>query len=206
LFVILKKGELIDNTYEIKLKVVMGEKQTMPYDWHLFENGDDWKFGESLGKCDGTYYMESDAAKQLEYQINNHRPIYLPGPNYRLIYTIDPDNPYTLNGDNYKNANGDYLMFYMESLVDFTDEQKCLDFTEMNFHFSGEMISILDSMPITYNKPANWEFISCVIDGLHKYNYPSFGIQCIRHINTLTYAYRNIVWLGYIPNAVVLTD
>jgi hypothetical protein len=206
LFVSLKKGEMLNNEYAVTIKVMMGEVMSSGYTYNPFGPEDDWVYGNLLGKCNGSMYLESDAAKQLEFQLNNNRPIYMPGPGYRIVYTLDPESPYTLVGSEYTNSNGQYLMFYMEKFGDFTDDEKCLDDGEMNMHYNGECEVIYDRMQITYNKPNNWEFMNCVIDGKHE-NIGPQNQQRIRHENNkLYYSYRHVVKLEYIPNAIVISD
>ncbi len=204
LFVSLKKGELVNNEYEVTIKVMMGEVLSSGYTYNPFGPDDDWIYGDMYGKCDGTLFNESDAGKQLESQLNNNRPIFLPGPGYRIVYTLDPDSPYILVGSEYTNSNGQYLICYMEKYGDFTDEEKCLDDGEMNFHYNGEREVIYDRMQITYNKPNNWEFMNSMIDG--KLENIGTDQQRIRHENKLYYSYRHVVKLEYIPNAIVISD
>lgn len=194
LFVSLKKGEMAKGELEVKLKVVTGEKQTTTYTWEPFGEGDEWIYGYNQGKCDGSFYLESDAAKQLMEVLNNNRPIYQVGPPYRIVYALDPKSPYPLEGNEY-DENGEYLIFYIEKTGDLTDEDKCLDVDEMNFHYNGETTVIYDKMPVANGKPANWDFISCEIEGRYDQyeKEPNIAYNRIRHINKLTYAYRYLV-------------
>jgi hypothetical protein len=201
LFVSLKKGEMAKGELEVKLKVVTGEKQTTTYTWEPFGDGDEWMYGDHFGKCDGSYFNESDAAEQIEVWINNHKPLDMPEPNCRFIYVRDEENPYKLMGNEFENNSGEYLIFYMESETDFGDEDKCLSVDEMNFHTNGEGEVVYELMRVIWMKPGNWKFMNCDLVGLYEQPNLSCNFYKLRHENYLDYGYRYLVLIEEIGNA-----
>ena len=139
--------------------------------------------------------------------INANRPVYWISPPYRFVYTMDADNPYQFNGYEFINTGGNSLIFYMSknSSQDFTDEEMCINTDEMNFHYNGEHEVIYDLVPAAYNKPSNWEFMGCNIEG--RYIIPdNSDFHFIQHFNELNYAYRNVVLIGEIGNPTSISE
>jgi len=86
LFITLKSSQPENGTVALRLKVFTGELlPTLPL-WTPFSYGENWKYGDLLGKCDGTFFNESDGAKQIETQINMRRPVIQVNPPNRIIY------------------------------------------------------------------------------------------------------------------------
>lgn len=208
LFVSLKPGSIKSGMIRMTLKVTIGEKATSAFYFEPFVEGDDWMYGYNLGKCDGSYYLESDAAKQLKSLLNTNRPIYQVSPPFRIVYAIDPESPFLLEGNEYTNENGQNLIFYLEKAVEFTLDDYCLEKDEMNFHYNGEETVVYERMPLTHNKPSNWDFLYGDIQGFYETYSTQQGnmIYRIRHINWLTYGYRYIVFIGEIGEPVSLAD
>ena len=206
-FVSLKKGEIENNEQKLELKVVLGTKQLPGQGWTPFVEGDNWKYGNMLGKCDGSSYMDSDAAEQIQGMLDIYRPIYWVSPPYRIVYQIDIASPYLLFGDEYMDANNNFLMFYIDKTDDLTDEDICLDYNEMNFHFNGHHTVIYDLMPVTYSKPNNWQCIGWDVNGRQADYTDDFDIdhKRIRHESSLTYAYRHIVRIDEIAEPTSLS-
>jgi len=193
LFISLKKGELKEGSLSFKLDVVMGQRTNNTYPGP-FVFGEDWFYGEKLGMCDSTYYMESDAALVLQDYLNSYSTINPPPPSgYRWVVVNDANNPYQLTGDEYKDESNNNLIFYNEKEGGFIHDEMCLDYNEMNFHLEGEHIVIYSLMRITHNKPDNWEFLNCIIQGIKDNDPDHQEIQRIRHHNYLYYAYRYLV-------------
>jgi len=105
---------------------------------------------------------------------------------------MDPMSPYWLDGNEFQNDNNQYLIFYYESQAPITDDEKCLSYTRMNFHYFGEDEVIYNRMPVAYNRPSNWRFMNCYIQGYQDY-LPVPDLNRIRHKNYLTYAYISAV-------------
>jgi len=188
LFLTVKAGQVVNGSVGLKLNVVTGEKLPSLPAWTPFGYGDNWKYGEMLGKCDGSFFNESDGAKQIEVQINMRRPVIHVTPPQRIIYIMDPMSPYKLDGHEFKNSFNENLIFYYESPTPITDEERCLSYAKMNFHYFGEDEVIYDRMPAAYNRSANWTFMNCYIEGVSDY-ISLANLFRIRHTNYLTYAY-----------------
>lgn len=207
LFINLKKGEIKGSQLQLYLNVVLGTKLTPGSYWEPFGESDNWKYGELLGKCDGSYFLESDAAKQIQGMLDIYRPIYWVSPPYRIVYSIDQASPYLLYGNEYQDADNNNLMFYIDKTTTLTDDDICLDYNEMNFHFNGHHSVIYDIMPTSNNKPSNWQCIGWEIEGWQRdYQDPSTGDHYrIRHESILTYAYRHVVMISEIEDPISLS-
>jgi hypothetical protein len=210
LFVSLRNGEMSNGELEVKLMVVTGEKQTNTYNFTPFAVGDNWMYGSYLGKCDGTFSGESDAAKELQNLLNLNKTSYcndMPGPPslYRKIYSDDPMSPYGLEGYEFRNENtGEYPMFYIEKNTPLTDDDLCLNYNEMNLHYNGEWAVIYDSMRIEFNRPCNWDFMLCDIQGKREEFGSNPTTYRARHYNDLYYSYHHWVRRDCIPDPISL--
>ena len=196
--IVLREGEMAKGGLEVKLAIISGEKNPSLYTFTPFKIGDDWKYGDFLGKCDGSLFGSSDAARQIQDTINKYRTSYcddMPGPSYlyRRVYTDDPLSPYKPAATEYTNAAGEYLIFYLSKSISFTADEMCLDFNEMNFHYNGEWEVIYDRLRLQYDKPCNWDFMYCDISGDFYSDSFSSGPFVIKHNNTLTYHYHHYV-------------
>jgi hypothetical protein len=196
----LKQGEITNGQMEISLRSVTGEKED---EWEPFGPDDYWWYGELKGDCEWTVgYLETDAAKKIQEAVMNNKPLVSPPPGYCFIY-----NSYDyigLFGDEYENETGEKLIFYIENQTGtFTWDEKCLQPDEMNFHFFGEKEVIYNILPEELNKPSNWIFMECDIDGLQEWN-PQTNKQCIHHNNTLTYALRYLAPIGILEPPIEL--
>lgn len=200
----LKSGETNNGQLEIKLEAVTGARLGTPDDppvnWEYFFEGDDWKYGYDMGKCDNSY-DDSDAADQLETAIRSSMYAWPEPPNgFRWIAA----NPFTIELTGFEYTEGDeYFIFYIEKQDgdNFIEDEICLEHEEMNFHFNGEHTVIYQLVP---NDPVypqfasltDWVFIQAEIDG-ELFNYG--GIKYIHHNNKLTYAERLLVPVSELP-------
>lgn len=193
-FVSLKKGEIENGEININMNVVLGTKNETGYDGP-FGVEDNWHYGNYEGKCDQITAVGSDAAEQIENMINSVPTIdVMPPYGYRYVYINHEE--YTLEGNEFKNDNGENLIFWIEKPNGaFTSDEKCLDYNEMNFHFNGECEVIFSLLPEFLNKPSNWKLINCNIVG----NLTDDGMK-IHHQNNLRYAYRHLVRISEIDN------
>jgi len=182
----LEKGETADGQVEIILRSVIGENEG---DWNPFGTEDYWWYGDKAGDCQWNN-AGTDAAEKIQEAVNIYRPLVSPPPGY--IFTYSAFEQIVLFGHEYENEMGEKLIFYKENESgSFTWEDKCLDPDEMNFHFYGEREVIYFRIPIYLNKPSNWVFMECDLDGNQKVN-PSNEVICIHHNNSLTYALRHL--------------
>ncbi|MCD4746928.1 MAG: hypothetical protein K8R58_11580 [Bacteroidales bacterium] len=197
----LEKGETTNNQLEISMRSVIGEKDS---EWEPFGPDDDWWYGYKKGDCDwingnGIF----DAAVKIQEAIMNNKPLVYPPPGYRFAYS-----DYELIerfGHEYKDESGAYLIFYFENeLGSFTWDDKCLVPDEMNFHYFGEEEVIYNILPVELNKPANWVFMECFLEGLSEENPGAGDIPSIHHNNELTYALRYLVAVGVIDPPIEL--
>lgn len=206
----LQSGEVSGNQMEIFVRAVTGEKRERvtnpPINYGPFYDGDDWYYGNKLGKCDTIYdtIIESDAAEQLRLAIHSNMIGWPEPPNgYRWMIA----NPFDIElvGDEYQ-ENGEYLIFYVEN---FTDSDECLDSLKMNFHYYGQESVIYQKVPLyhplfpDFDITEQWMFLECEIEG--KEDVTDTYIQRIRHENKLTYAEVFLVPIWEIPHPVELT-
>jgi hypothetical protein len=195
----LTQGDISNGQMEIGLRSVTGEKSD---GWEPFGPDDDWWFGYYKGDCNWDE-PGTDAAKKIQEAIMNNKPLVYPPPGYRFIYSGYEDLP--VFGHEYTNENDEYLIFYIENPSGtFTSVEKCLDPDEMNFHFFGEREVIYNIIPVEMNKPANWTFMECLIEGKQETNPGNGDIPCIHHDNILTYALRYLAPIGIIKPPVEL--
>lgn len=97
----------------------------------------------------------------------------------------------SLFGHEYQNGNNEPLIFYIErESGNFTYDEQCLEPAEMNFHFWGEKEVIYNILPVELNKPANWTFMECELEGIEEASPIIGNPPCIHHQNRLTYALR----------------
>ena len=156
------------------------------------EDFDCWYYGEDLGMCDGTYYMEMDGGDAIAEVIIENNPLngYIdcPGPNFHIV--LDPQPVLTLEGNEYQNGSGEYLIFFYpdDDGNGFTNEEKKLYSDDMNFYYDNEYEVIYDLVPDEHNYLfPDYVLVNCVIDG----EYVTIsGIETLHHQNKLTYAER----------------
>lgn len=204
LFMQLKSGETINGQLEIKLEAVtgarLGTQDDPPLFYEYFFEGEDWKYGYDMGKCDNSY-DDSDAADQLEIAIRSSM-VEWPEPPIGFRWITANPFPIELTGFEYT-ENNEYLIYYIEKPLDqnFTEDEICLEHEEMNFHFNGEHTVIYQLVP---NDPVypqfasltDWVFLQAEIDGeLSNFSH----IKYIHHNNKLTYAERLLVPVSDLP-------
>jgi len=196
----LEKGETVEGQVEIGLRSVIGEKEG---DWNPFGPDDDWWYGDEAGDCNWDS-AGTDAAEKIQEAVNIYRPLVSPPPGYQFDYS--DYEPVVLFGHEYVNESGEKLIFYKENESGtFTWDEKCLDPDEMNFHFFGEREVIYFRIPIDLNKPSNWVFMECDLDGNQEFN-PTNRFPSIHHNNNLTYALRHLVPIGIIVPPIELGE
>jgi hypothetical protein len=192
LFMQLKSGETINGQLEIKLEAVTGARTNVPdppEEYKPFVDGDDWLYGDDLGKCDGSI-DQSDAADQLQIIIRSNITAWPEPPTgFRWI----SENPFTITLTGYEyTVDNDYLIFYIEN---FTEADKCLDSTKMNFHAYRQKTVIYSKVPNDPNFPQfgtieDWVLLDAVIEGkMNNRSTPPY----LHHEHELTYAERFLV-------------
>ncbi len=189
----LKKGDIANDQMEIEVRSVTGEKDPPPpYD--PFGENIEWYYGNNKGDCDWNNGPD-DAAERIEYFVMGNRHFHQPEPwgppGYHLVYEVDEIKLRT--GAEYTDENGDNLIFFIQNSNGvFTDEERCLNSDELNFHFHGEETVIYDIIPFEEGNNPDWIFMSCDLEGQ---DYSDFinSIYQIRHYNTLTYGFRYLV-------------
>ena len=207
----LKTGETSNGQLEIKLKAVTGERLDTEDDpsvvYEYFFEGDDWKYGYNMGKCDDSF-DDSDAAKQLELAIRNTMYRWPETPTGFRWITANTFN-IELTGYEYVSGN-ENLIFYIEKQLDedFTEEEQCLDHNEMNFHFNGEREVIYQLVPNDPSYPqfstmADWVLLKAELEGLLS---ARGSIKYIHHRNDLTYAERLLVPISELPLPIDIAD
>jgi len=212
LFMQLSSGDVANGKLEIRLEAVTGARlgtlddTPVGYD-DVFDINDNWKYGDGLGQCVQIDNDESDAAEEIEIVIRSMNVGWPEPPSaYRWI-TINPFD-IELVGNEFKNENDENLMFYIEKPIDidFTDDEICLIYTEMNFHYYGEQQVIYELVPQTFHQfidIEHWAFLDCNLKGRHVSNY-LIGTHVLQHFNDLDYAERILVPIGDIPDAIEL--
>jgi len=191
----LSRFNVSGNQLEIGLRSVIGEKAG---EWDPFGPDDDWWYGNEKGDCDWIVgFGETDAAEKIQYAINNNKPIVSPPPGYIFGYKYYED--IDLFGHEYENDNGEKLIFYIENASGtFEDSVCCLEPDEMNFHFYGEREVIYTRVPVDLNKPSNWIFMECDLEGKQEPSPIGDRNPTIHHQNKLTYATRYLAAIGVI--------
>ncbi len=192
----LEQKSVEGNELTVTFYSVTGNKGSSSYP---FEEGDDWWYGKNWGKCDNTPGSDTtDAAELIESYIGISYILPPPPPGYR--YTYVPDDPITLEGNEYQNPESslpddnytDYLMYYAtEAAGELTDEVKCLEYEEMNFYVLGGLEIIGSLLPETLIKPSNWLFMSCDLEDFNDTD--DDDIERVRHGGTFHYSYRYLV-------------
>ncbi|MEA2041864.1 MAG: hypothetical protein U9N85_04850 [Bacteroidota bacterium] len=175
---------------------------------------DCWYYGDDMGQCSGTQYEGiMDGGDTIANTIAANNPIFgyydCPGPpsEWRLI--LDPQPLIILQGNEYQNAQGDYLMFfYPDPDGDglFTDEEKQLSAEDMNYYYDNEYNLIYNILPEELNYPfPDYVLVNCEIDGNQLwYNNDFEDLTALRHKNELTYAHRYWVHKDIIPDPIEL--
>ena len=166
---------------------------------------DCWYYGENLGMCNGNFFLEKDGGDTIAVTISNNGPILpldCPGPPSQWRHILDPQPLITLQGDEYKNAQGENMIFfYPDDGSGFTDEEKQLSADDMNYYYDNEYDIIYDSVPNDYNYPfATYVLVNCEITGEQFYDPNNDDILTMHHLNKLTYAHRYWVRVNIIDH------
>lgn len=195
----LDRGGITNNQLEIGLRSVIGEKTN---GWDPFGEDDYWWYGNEAGDCEWNN-GGTDAAEKIEIAVNSNKPLVSPPPGYQFVYGVVEE--IDLFGDEYENESGEKLIFYIANENGyFTQDEQCLNPDEMNFHFYGEEEVIYFKVPTELNKPNNWTFLECDLDGNWALNPNNGYVPAIRHSNQLSYALRYLVPTGIIDPPVEL--
>ena len=175
----------------INIRPVFGEKGIMTINYDPFDDDDYWYYGEFKGDCDLSVYEDTDAAQKIAGAVMANRPIFLPCPG--CYYTYSDIDTVNLEGYEYQNSNGEYLIFYIvRPDGNFTPDDKCLEPDEMNFHFHGEETVIYEILEPELNKT----FMSCELEG--KQDWDGDSNPRIRHHNKLYFGIMHLVEPGWI--------
>jgi len=167
----------------ISINPVFGERTEMTVSYDPFDSS--WYYGEMLGDCDLSTIENTDAAQKISEAIMANKPIYLPCAG--CYYTYSDIDTIPLQGNEYQNSNGEYLIFYIvRPDGNFTPDDKCLNPDEMNFHYHGEETVIYDTLVSLLNK----SFMSCELQGLQDGD--ASGTPRIRHNNILFFGIRHL--------------
>jgi len=169
---------------------------------------DCWYYGEDMGKCDGTFVFEKDGGDAIAEEIIENAPILpldCPGPPSEWRHFTDPQTVIILEGNEYTDEQGDYLMFFYpdEEGDGFTDEEKQLSADDMNYYYDNEYEVIYNIVPNdpdynSYTFPT-YVLIGCVIKG-EQFNDPDNDeTLTLHHENNLTYAHRYWVHTEILP-------
>ena len=168
---------------------------------------DCWYYGEDLGMCDGTGYLDYDGGDTIAGTITiaANNPVYslndCPCPNYHIV--LDPQPEKTLEGDEsgYQNTNGDNLIFfYPDNGSGFTNEEKKLYADDMNYYYNNEYEVIYNLVPHNEDYPfPDYVLVTCLINGEQFYDPNNGAILTMHHQNKLTYALRYWVQDEIIP-------
>ena len=124
-----------------------------PQQWEPFEEGSPWYYGEDLGRLDGTFYGEMDAADTLSRMLNANLVQKAPG-GFTYIYTnVIMKELYNWDHVEYSHNSypgcGPYCEFYK---VNPSATDYLLDTDQMNFHYFGERYLATDYLR-TYGYP-----------------------------------------------------
>ena len=200
----MRKSFLTIASAAVFLRSVTGEKSDP---WGPFQDGDNWWYAEHKGDCNWEG-EDVDAADKIQEAIINNMQQVTPPPGYAFLYS--DVEVIELFGDEYQNEDGENLIFCIEKANGiFSDDDKCLrvdmeeDLDELNFHFIGTQNIIYNILPDVYDKPSNWVFRECAIEGLQE-SVPGSPYQAIHHQSDLTYALRFIVLKDVIGEPVEL--
>jgi len=149
----------------LKCVTIVGEKGTDPEPPFAF--GDDWRYGNDLGKCEDPYVI-GDAGDTIGSHINANRYLYVHDEGKTVFYTnpvtigsieanevpefLNPNDP--TPDDNYR----DYLMFYVHEDncapgQNLWDDFSCIGYADMNFYYFGTTHVIYHKIP---NLPQYW--------------------------------------------------
>lgn len=145
-----------------------------------------WIYGENQGYCHDPdpFQWIMDGGDTLANELFANRPIPMYCPQgYHGIIVPDYSNSFTGNG-----ALETGYIFYIQKPINnsFTDEEKELSDSEMNYWYDQEYNFLFTVLPEALNKPGNWVMTSLSIDG-----YEHFIGNSIHYIN-----HKNIVEYG----------
>lgn len=141
----------------IMVETFTGNRGTNPPDPQIdgpFEQGDNWMYGDLLGKCTGNEFIVSDAAEELFNEIVNE----IPDPNGQYyfinhyIYIIEGGDDLIRRDDwnDPEDNHLDYLLYFATTKLgpnSCGDDTLCLERNEMNLYYSYLKYLIFSYLP-----------------------------------------------------------
>ena len=190
------KGQT-NNTLTIKTVSTIGSKSgsfQAPSIEEPFEEGDDFKYGDMLGYCNGDSITDLDAAQKLAYFTMFNRSLYIQdiGENWYAYYTpgvtieLEKANTYGLLFKNGINNFGEYMYLYENAPTDL-----CLYHDYMNFYYEKLHDVVYDIVPNNWSETNGLTFRSISNQGTHSGN-PGNPTK-IYHLPKITYKQRWII-------------
>lgn len=130
------KAEVIVNTGSSDTST--GRTEPGPWYGIPFNDGICWKWGENMGPCNTSYFIPSDAARQITEKFacydERHSLIYNPCPDC-YTYILNPHVEYSVSG----NSVNDWL-FHAEGLTEDEVMNYCLCEDELNYYYAQSMM------------------------------------------------------------------
>ena len=193
----IKPNELKDGTKTLTITTGYGSEYiNNPGCYTPFDENDYWAHGFNWGGCQTNSATFSDAAKQIQYKINNPNCQQIDPTNNTYVINL---NPVFISADmypaqNYDNDNWlDYLMYYEDDGLGYDGFNKeidgCLEPTEMNFYLQGTLDVIqlkLTELQLQYPDD-DLEFVYLFLEG----NVTGYGgLVSWLHTAEITYGKR----------------
>lgn len=193
----IKDNEFKDGTKTITIVSGYGSEYIDHPNWYIpFGENDYWQHGFDWGGCETNSAIDSDAARQIQYKINN--PNYSSTDPFPVGYVININSQVVTAdlypADNYNNDNWlDFLMYYEDDALGANGIYKsidgCLEPEEMNFYLQGTLDVIdmvIEEKQIQYPND-NIEFVYLFLEG----NVSSYGgVLSWLHTAEITYGKR----------------
>lgn len=127
-----------------------------------FEEGDNWWYGENVGKCDGSV-TTSDAAEQLEdamsdymYDYNQSHGIYFTAP--LQLHKFQGGDSYLKRPSDVMDNHCDYYMYNAWDYIGISDDTLCVEWSEMNLYFLYLKYWLYNKMKDSLNAANNWNY------------------------------------------------
>ncbi len=176
-----------------------------PPELDTFENC--WYYGEDKGMCNGDFALIMDGGDTIAKKLAIVNPILdyydCPGPLNEWRLVLEPQPLITLNGNEYQNAQGENLIFFLpdaDNNGSFTDEEMQLSAIEMNYYYTNEYNVVYGIVPNEHNYLfPDYVLVSCEINGNNSDDNKN-DLLTLHHENKLNYARRYWVSTGVIDN------
>lgn len=145
---------------ELMLDNSLGRGQSeLPY---MFEEIDDWYYGNMLGRSDGAYLWESDAGEELEWRFN-----YIQNPQ-QLYFVATVDNWYSDYPTN-SNPYGDYRIWMrIDTFLQGYDEDPIIHDDTLNYYYPEGVIITHKTVSQGGGVPDTLGFISVDVKSSHE--------------------------------------